>query len=485
MDADKVFVDKPAETQTVYHIADANSPAVKNLQAAAGVLQARRRDIEDRQMKFGLRRASSCNQGFCPPLSPSDIAEQKTLKEDHDKYDELRDLLTFQYPILDRAADWDKGSVSALGDIANSKSAQDLADTLGARVAGNLADIKRTREGLANGAINIWRLKPLTDLASRQFQAQTASNPARKRLLSEKIADEQPHLADAILEGVALLVLNLAAIALSPVTGGISLGVAAAVNVGLAAKHTIDYIYEDSLAGSDLRRAQALSASDPSLFWLAVEIVGAAVDVGTAVAAMKALGPLAKAAQLAKGKAAVETAEAIQTTARQLGKPALAERILAKAGNAEAAVLEAAGATADEVKALTKISASVEKEVGETLGTTVKTAAGADVKVSKAGYLFSCSSPCVILREKYASIISKDQQVLDKLVKLEQDGSKVASARQAAMAAQDGKALAKADAEVARIKQAAKELEDAINVKYLKPVSVEGEEAAAQALKKV
>ena len=209
------------------------------------------------------------------------------------------------------------------------------------------------------------------------------------------------------------------------------------------------------------------------------------MDVGAAVAAMKALGPLAKAAQVAKGKAALETAEAIRTTARQLGKPALAEGILAKVGKTEAAVLEAAGATADEVKALTKISASVEKEAGETIGAAVKTAAGADVKVGKAGYLFSCSSPCVILREKYAAIISKDQKVLDTLVKLEQDAAKVSSARQAAMASQDGAALAKADKEIARIKLAAKELEDGINVKYFKPISVEGEEAAAQALKKV
>ena len=251
---EKVWVDKPAETKTVYHLADANSPAVKNLQAAAGVLLARRRDLEDRQLKFGTRRAASCNQGFCPPLSKADLDEQQTLKDDRGKYDNLRDALTFQYPILDRAADWDRGSIGQLNEIASSKSAQDLADTLGARLAGNLADIKRTREGLANGAINIWRLKPLTDLASRQFQLQTASNPARKRLVDDKLAAEQPHMADAILEGLALVILNVAAIALSPVTGGVSLAVAGAVNVGLAAKHTIDYLYEDALAGSDLRR---------------------------------------------------------------------------------------------------------------------------------------------------------------------------------------------------------------------------------------
>jgi hypothetical protein len=490
------WVNDPAEYKTVHNIADADSPAVKNMQAAAAVLLARRQKLDNDQIDYdakqrefsGVTYASSCNQGYCPPKPATTITKEdlesklKKLNEDRDKYNQLREQLTFQYPIIDRAADLETGSWSALNEIANSKSPADLATTLGERIADNLSDIDRTRDGIGNGHVNLWRRKPLVDLTKAQLE--TANNPAYNRVVDDKFKHEQPNVIDAVLEGIALLTLNIAAIVLAPATLGISLGVAAAVNVGLAAKHTVDYLYDKSLAGSDLRRAQALSADEPSLFWLAVEIVGAVVDVGTAVAAMKTLGPLAKAAQAAKeGKVAAETTEAIQAAARNLGKPELAERILAKAGKAEQAALEAAGASADEIKALTKVSTAIEKEAGETVGASVRTAAQTEVKFSKAGHLFSCSSPCIVLREKYADILAKDNQFYDRLVKLEQDAAKAAKARETATAAKDTKAIAEAEKEISRIKTAAKELEDGINAKYLKPTAGEAEVEAAQALK--
>jgi hypothetical protein len=480
-EADGGWVEDPAEYKTVYHIADADSPAVKNMQTAANVLLVRRQEIDKAQSDLGTRRASSCNQGYCPSKEyfAADEAKIDKLRSDYNK---LREQLTFQYPIIDRAADLDSGSAGQLADIANAKSPQDLATNLGERIADNLSDIARADEGIRNGHVNIWRLKALVDLAKAQLEVE--GNPARKRVVEDKFQEEQPNVIDAVLEGIALLLLNIGAILLAPATGGISLGVAAAVNVGLAAKHTVDYIYDKAAAGSDLRRAQALSASDPSLFWLAVEIVGAFVDAGSAIAAMKTLGPLAKAAQAAKeGKAAAETVEAIEIAARNLGKPELAQKIISKAGAAEKAALEAAGATEKEIAALTKVSSAVEKEAGETIGASVRTAAQTEVKCSKAGHLFSCSSPCVVLREKYANILAKDNEFYDKLVRLEQDASKAAKAREAATAAKDSKAVAEADKEINRVKQAAKDLEEGISAKYVKPTAGEAEVEAAEALK--
>ena len=59
----------------------------------------------------------------------------------------------------------------------------------------------------------------------------------------------------------------------------------------------MDYLLDKAVAGSDLRRAQALSQDDPSLLWLAMEIIGVGLDAATVVHAWKTLRPVVRAAQ--------------------------------------------------------------------------------------------------------------------------------------------------------------------------------------------
>lgn len=46
---------------------------------------------------------------------------------------------------------------------------------------------------------------------------------------------------------------------------------------------------QNAASGSALDPAQAISSEDPSLFWLAISIVGAAADIGGAAAAFRAI----------------------------------------------------------------------------------------------------------------------------------------------------------------------------------------------------
>src|SRR5208337_3883346 len=118
------------------------------------------------------------------------------------------------------------------------------------------------------GEVNIWRLPTLIGLATRQTGADV--DLLKKKWVDEQVEAEQPGL----LEDVALLLLNIAALALAAPTGGASLVVAAGVNAIVAAQHVREYLMQEALAGTAFDKAHAISAEEPSLFWLAVEIVG-------------------------------------------------------------------------------------------------------------------------------------------------------------------------------------------------------------------
>ena len=98
--------------------------------------------------------------------------------------------------------------------------------------------------------------------------------------------------------------LNLVAMAFAPATGGLSLAVVAPINIAVTVQSVRDYILQDALTNSAFDKAQALSQEEPSLFWLAVDIVGTLGDVttvaGTAAKVFRRLAPLVRTAQTAK-----------------------------------------------------------------------------------------------------------------------------------------------------------------------------------------
>ena len=145
------------------------------------------------------------------------------------------------------------------------------------------------------------------------------------RLVEQKVHQEEP----GVLASIALLFMNIAAILLAPETGGLSLVAAAGVNAAVTVSHVEEYLQQSALAGSALNKAKALSHDEPSLFWLAFEVAGTVFDVATAaVTVFKTLGPLVKAAVVAKeGKEATEALKAVEIASQDAG---LAKRVAEK-----------------------------------------------------------------------------------------------------------------------------------------------------------
>ncbi len=117
--------------------------------------------------------------------------------------------------------------------------------------------------------MNGWRLPDLIAITKRQTGIDEGT------LWNKwEVEDEKP----GIWQDIALLV----------PTGGISLAVAAGVNAAVALQHVREYEMQKAPSGTAFDKAHALSQYDPSLFWLAVEIVGVALDVGAAYKAVSA-----------------------------------------------------------------------------------------------------------------------------------------------------------------------------------------------------
>jgi len=413
---------------------DKESPAGKGLQAAAKVLLERRQEI------MRLRSEREDHRHVVPRVVSygSDV----TVKDPDEKfyslgqdigtkeeaYKDLRGYLSGQFPVLEKFSDLDQ-DISGLQELVTKGPGPEMAALIAQKLADTLGKIATSRQGLDDGKVNVWRLPKIVSLT--QAQLGLSADPVKAKLIEEKAKHEQP----GMLEGIALLVLNLAALALAGPTGGLSLVVAMGVNALVAAEHVQEYMMQDALTGSALQKAKALSQDEPSLFWLAVEIVGVAFDAATATATMlkafKTLAPVVRAAKVAEeGKDLEKSLQAVRDAAQDAKVGEKAESIIGKIKElrkGEDVALKAAGATEKEVEALKTAAKAGEIEAtGEVIGGAAKTAEG-KLTLTKNGHLYSCSSPCELLREKYAEVLAKNESFEKELLDLERRAKEASS----------------------------------------------------------
>jgi hypothetical protein len=409
----------PARVMTTKYGMDAESTAAKELSAGATRLAKRARDLKRmRDRKAALTGPSKAKTG----LTGSEFEELRQLtdhlSEQKSEYDQLAGELIPRFPILGDAARAE--DIDTLDRLAAAPS-QDTAQYIGEQIADRLGKIAKLRaENKPGGEVNVLKVPKVVAL-TKVAQGLTPDTWQMKAV-DERV--EATQSVEAIVN-VALAIINVALLALGPATGGASLIVAAGLSATTAAVHLQEYMLQAAMAGSDLDKARALSAEDPSLFWLAVEIVAAFGDIGTAAgAAAKLTNAFTKLAPLAKEAKAAATAEeaakavdALKAEARAVpgGGEALAQRVaqgLEKEGSAsrvakEVEAVEAAGRTAEaELKAA--------GEAGTKHG---------HVHVTQRGKLFSCSSPCTELRAKYAETLAveKNKGLLDQVTALENE----------------------------------------------------------------
>ena len=136
--------------------------------------------------------------------------------------------------------------------------------------------------------MNVWLVPEIRDPVRETLDA--TPNSFYGKIVDDKIADEEPSVITQILIGLVQIGLVL----LAPATGGLTLIPATAISVATAYEHFKEYQLKKAMKGTDFGAA-ALSSEDPSLFWLAADIVGAGFDIleagGVAFRLFRALAP--------------------------------------------------------------------------------------------------------------------------------------------------------------------------------------------------
>ena len=386
-----------------------DAPDVKELQAAAALLLKRRQAVD--KAKQAVKDSSENYADAVNSNSPNEIifahiyyGNEVSYKEKVDEYNLVYGYLAQRHPFLKVIGDLES-STSNLETFTKPGAGLAMAAILGKEIVERLSNIQKVRGGLEDrDKVNIWRLPNLVALTQIRMGAEM--DALTQRWVTNQVDAEKP----GMFESIALLIFNIGAILLAAPTGGASLAVAFGVNAAVAAEHVKDYMMQKALTGTSFDKAQALSQDEPSLFWLAVDIVGVAFD---AAAAFKALAGTVKAVKLAKeAKDAAKVAselEKLETAARNIGGEELWLKISAHMGesaSAERSALSALGLAEDEIKSLRVGAELSEKEIqAGTLSGKVSSSTG---KVSRSGHIFSCASPCTWMRDKYPALLGPD-----------------------------------------------------------------------------
>jgi hypothetical protein len=410
--------------ETIYHM-QTGTPASTGLQKAAEVLLTRRQNIErlEREQRMATHFESDPKDPKGQILVPDEPQFSKIgheIQSEREKYLQIRSAVASDYPVLAAVSELDKGT-GDLETIAKKGAGDESAKIIKGQIAERLINIAKVRDNLEDKSeVNIWRLPPVVDVTGAQLGSDSVA--LKKRWVAEQVEDEKPGLLGTI----ALLIFNVLAIAFAPATGGISLAVAAGVNLAATGIEVQEFMMKKALAGTSFDKAKALSQDEPSLFWLAFAIVGTAVDVagaaGILLKTFRNLAPLAKAAEVAKeGKEAEEAIETLTMAARKEGGAQLAEQVAAnikRTRGGESVALEAAGASKTEREALETAVTMTKKEAADIIGPSIRTASG-DLKLTRTGRIVSCTNPCEIFRDKFAAVLAKDADLEKELAGLE------------------------------------------------------------------
>ncbi len=234
------------------------------------------------------------------------------------KYQQLFASTAAKFPVLAAFKD-DPDQLASIGEKGASP---DTATLIGKNLAEKRKNIKETQDNLEGGKLSVWSLPNVISGTKTRMNIAGGS-------LEAKIVDEYKSDKDTsdIVKKIALGALGAALGIISAVaTGGGSLVIAAtaATAGGVISTEQLlesvqDYQVTTAANNTDMDKAKSVSQSDASLFWVALDLVAAGMDLAAAGAAFKALaGPIhaaieakiaAKAAMTAE-KAGQETTEA-------------------------------------------------------------------------------------------------------------------------------------------------------------------------------
>ncbi|WP_353064434.1 DUF4157 domain-containing protein [Tunturibacter psychrotolerans] len=397
-------------TTTVTYSMPERTATFTGLQGAAQVLLDRRRDLDAALAEADKAITEEMGAGEGAGAEEySNYAELNQqlgakVKKARDAYDLMRGYVVGQYPIL-ASFSTPEESTDELESVANRENGPDMARLLGGEIVGRLKNIDKVRAGLKDGDVNVWRLHDLVHVTAIKMGLESPS--LKTRWVEQEMKDEEP----SVLASIALALLNIGAILLAAPTGGASLVAVAAIDAVGVLRHLNEYMMQKALTGTAFDKAQALSQEEPSLFWLAVEVVGFALDASAAFKAVAATVEALKAAKAA-GDTARVTAELenLNKVAKVYGGEQLATRVAAHLGEeatTEGQVLKALNATSTEKELLAAGTHAVQEEL-EAGALTGKALSGKPINISAAGRIYSCHPECEYLLEKYKDILGPE-----------------------------------------------------------------------------
>ncbi|WP_205850467.1 DUF4157 domain-containing protein [Mycolicibacterium sp. CR10] len=309
--------EKTSKVTKTYRMGD--NEETKGLATAARELADKRRAIRKLESsRSALEHIQPSYDEYTPAetyVQPEDQAQYDRLGEDVGKaekeYDLLRATNTEDFPML--AAFADTRDPETLDKLAGGSS-ESTAQVIGKQVEEVLENIRTVRDGLG-GRFSIWKQQPVVDATKSQFLEITWEH----KWIDEKVTEvkEDQALSDLLWSALAIGLGLLAAIpsgGSSLIAAGTAVAAigAAGVSSYLAFQHALDYNMAAAAAKTDFDKARAISQEEPSLFWLALDIVGAALDIGAAAKAFKAALALRRTAVAAEvlGDAAVSALKA-------------------------------------------------------------------------------------------------------------------------------------------------------------------------------
>lgn len=318
-------------------------------------------------------------QAPTPEQLPRVLAALQRLAADAETaHDAQIATLTAKYPLLasytHERGDHTEVDAAALDRLGGSG----RADEIYGRVAPVLENITRVRNSIG-GRFNVWKEPRIVQLAMTELLV--APGTLRGAMIDERVAHEsEGSWTDWAL---AVITFGLALLAAIP-TGGSSIVAGIAVTAAIAdaslsaymlADHVAQYGVDLAAAHTDLDRARALSASEPSLFWLAVDVIGTGIGIAQAAHAFgRIASELAKARRAAAAGARLTAAE-IDEGAAEIHRFAREGSVTAEGAERADAELRAVAedaAAAPAADARVRVSADRTEELARRLGVPVE-----------------------------------------------------------------------------------------------------------------
>jgi hypothetical protein len=320
----------------------AGGPVQAGLQEAARTLAAKRSECDGAANAFLRAQTTAQDDVRRNPFLPSqDLldgqeAARRAWVDLEDAYHQMAVDRQRDYPILAAFTTVDDAA-QKLRELGSQDSTH-LAETLYKTVDDRLKNIQTVRDEIGV-RYSIWKQPQIVALTKRQMSLA----PWQSRVVDEKAqkvhADAQ---ADAEVWGAVALGLGL--LAAIP-TGGTSLlaGVAAAAGT-LGAVYSLHTLYEhykeyelaSAETGTDVDKANAIAQEEPSLLWLAFDLLDLGLNVAGAMAAFKALRgamQVAEASRLERLPEVIQAAERAGLTAE--GKARFISYVIERCGGAK------------------------------------------------------------------------------------------------------------------------------------------------------